>query len=57
MLWEGVAEGKYQMMARRADKVVWQHDVVVDDSQRLAVTVTADAVVPLALELACVTSN
>ena len=57
MQWTGLAEGKYVLAAKRADKVVWQQDVTVDDSQRLAVTIQADALSPLLLELTCVPAH
>ena len=56
-VWSGVAPGKYVMVAKRAGKPLWTQDLVVDDSRRLAVTIAADGINPLTIELACVPAS
>ena len=57
MRWGGVASGKYTLSAKRADKILWQEAVVVDDTQRLTATVASDALTPLSLQLTCTLAN
>ena len=57
MLWDGVTPGRYLLVARRGDKVVWQQEFAIDATRRLAATVLADAINPLTLDLGCVATN
>ena len=46
-----------RMAAKRAGKVLWEENIVVNETRRLAANIQGDAMTPVMLELACVTAN
>src|SRR5581483_580285 len=53
MTWGGLAPGAYRISVRRSDAVLWQGSAQVDGSRQLSVTVGAEALEPVAIDVAC----